>query len=254
MSTDDFNTHSSSPDPIHPAERSAVHSSEFIMNPPPVGRRLSAIAASISVLASLVVLAIAVPKGISEYSEPVDNEVTPIVGVKNSTTAPVYTVQSGSKTSTAISLGDRLWLAALETVSEDVATQIVFPDGSTSSVTMYEAMEDIGVAILESPDASNSGPALATNDFINPQDSKDLSKFMAVDAFDDNQTVLGPSYTTKQLEHHHDLPISNPECLNGTALLMNGTTINGIIVHLQHRAIVLGTSSIARIMNLVTSH
>ena len=119
---------------------------------------------------------------------------------------------------------------------------------------MYEAMEDIGVAILESPDASNSGPALATNDFINPQDSKDLSKFMAVDAFDDNQTVLGPSYTTKQLEHHHDLPISNPECLNGTALLMNGTTINGIIVHLQHRAIVLGTSSIARIMNLVTSH
>jgi hypothetical protein len=166
----------------------------------------------------------------------------------------VYTVQSGSKTSTAISLGDRLWLAALETVSEDVATQIVFPDGTTSSVTMYEAMADIGVAILESPDASNSGPALATNDFINPQDSTDLSKFMAVDAFDDNQTVLGPSYTTKQLEHHHDLPISNPECLNGTALLMNGTTINGIIVHLQHRAIVLGTSSIARIMNLVTSH
>lgn len=224
------------------------------MNPPPVGRRLSAIAASISVLASLVVLAIAVPKGISEYSEPVDNDVAPIVGVKNSTTAPVYTVKSGSKTSTAISLGDGLWLAALETVSEDASTQITFPDGSISPVTMYQAMEDIGVAILESPDSSNSGPALATNDFINPQDSTDLSKFMAVDAFDDNQTVLGPSYTTKQLEHHHDLPISNPECLNGTALLMNGTTINGIIVHMQHRAIVLGTSSIARIMNLVTSH
>jgi hypothetical protein len=166
----------------------------------------------------------------------------------------VYTVQSGSKTSTAISLGDGLWLAALETISENATTQITFPDGSISPVTMYEAMEDIGVAILESPDSSNSGPALATNDFINPQDSTDLSKFMAVDAFDDNQTVLGPSYTTKQLEHHHDLPISNPECLNGTALLMNGTTINGIIVHLQHRAIVLGTSSIARIMNLVTSH
>jgi len=254
VSTDDFNTHSSSPDPLHPAERSAVHSSEFIMNPPPVGRRLSAIAASISVLASLVVLAIAVPKGISEYSEPVDNDTSPIVGVKNSTTAPVYTVQSGSKTSTAISLGEGLWLAALETISENATTQITFPDGSISPVTMYEAMEDIGVAILESPDSSNSGPALATNDFINPQDSTDLSKFMAVDAFDDNQTVLGPSYTTKQLEHHHDLPISNPECLNGTALLMNGTTINGIIVHLQHRAIVLGTSSIARIMNLVTSH
>jgi hypothetical protein len=166
------------------------------MNPPPVGRRLSAIAASISVLASLVVLAIAVPKGISEYSEPIDNEVTPIVGVKNSTTAPVYTVQSGSKTSTAISLGDRLWLAALETVSEDVATQIVFPDGSTSSVTMYEAMEDIGVAILESPDASNSGPALATNDFINPQDSKDLSKFMAVDQTRGTLLLQGSKFST----------------------------------------------------------
>ncbi|MDP5069122.1 MAG: hypothetical protein NWP35_06390 [Ilumatobacteraceae bacterium] len=66
MSTDDFNTPSSSgPDPLHPAERSAAHSSEFIMNPPPVGRRLSAVTASISVFASLVVLAIAVPKGIS---------------------------------------------------------------------------------------------------------------------------------------------------------------------------------------------
>jgi hypothetical protein len=224
------------------------------MNPPPVGRRLSAIVASISVLASLVVLTIAVPKGISEYTEPIDNEPTPIVGVKNATPAPVYTVQSGSKTSTAISLGDRLWLAALETISENATTQITFPDGSSAPVSMYAAMEDIGVAILESTDSSNSGPALATSNFINPQDSTDLSEFMAVDAFDDNPTVFGPSYSTKQLEQHHDVPISNPECLNGVALLMNGSNINGILVHLQHRAIVLGTSSIARITKLVTSH
>ena len=224
------------------------------MNPPPVGRRLSAIVASISVFASLVVLTIAVPKGISEYTEPVENEGTTIVGVKNSAPASVYTVQSGSKTSTAISLGDGLWLAALETVSEDATTQITFPNGSSTPVSMYEAMEDIGVAILESPDSSSSGPALTTSNFINPQESTDLSKFMAVDAFDDDQTVLGPSYTTKKLEQHHDVPISNPECLNGVALLMNGSTVNGILVHLQHRAIVLGTSSIARIMNLVMSH
>lgn len=224
------------------------------MNPPPVGRRLSAVTAAISVFASLVVLAIAVPKGISEYSEPVENEVATIVGVKNATFAPVHTVRSGSKTSTAISLGDGLWLAALEAVSTSAVTEIIFPDGSRSPVGLYQAMEDIGVAILESPDSSVSGPVLPTHEFINPHDSADLSEFMAVDAFDDDQTVFGPSYTTKKLEQHHDVPISNPDCLNGIALLMNGSSIKGIIVHLQHRAVVLGTSSISRIMNFVTSH
>jgi hypothetical protein len=224
------------------------------MNPPPVGRRLSAIAASVSVLASLVVLAIAVPKGISEYSEPVDNDVAPIGGVKNSTTAPVYLVKSGPQSSTAISLGNGLWLAALESVAGTESVQITFPNGSTATATLSKTMEDIGVAILKSTDDSDNGPVLTTSDFINPQDSADLSQFMAVDAFDDNQIVHGPSYTTKELERHQDVPISNPDCLNGIALLMDGPTINGIIVHLEHRAVVLGTSSISRIMNFVTSH
>lgn len=254
MSTDNPDPHSS-PDsgPRHPAQHFADQHSEFIVNPPPVGRRISAFAASISVVASIAVLAIAIPEGIGEYSEATDQTPASSVPKKGSSSGVWYQVVNGKTVSSALSLGNGHWLVALESVDNDNAMHLATSEGQDIPVSVVAVLVEMGTAILRTTVNKASGPALQTQSFVKPDEISDFSGYKAVDGIDESPAVKGPSLSLTAPMAGRDVPIGNPDCLQGVALLVEDNVSRGIIVHRQHSAWVLGTTSINKIMEFVTA-
>jgi hypothetical protein len=123
----------------HPAEHAAENNHGFIMNPPPLAKRIVALTAIVSVLTSFAILFVAIPKGIDEYVDSPDITTTvPIV--KGSTASLLSTLSVGDTTSCAIEALPGVWIAADEVHSATTGT-ISHGSGNSQAVHLFRSKE-----------------------------------------------------------------------------------------------------------------
>lgn len=243
MTTDDFENPDSSPLPPydrnwrHPAEVADTERSRHLGVSPPLGRRLTALTVIASVLTSLAVLTVAIPKGIEGYTQNLDNDV-----IANSDTLPVATTVPSVKGSgltsisglyglnnatSALSLGNRTWLVA----SEDITMRKVSAAYGASFSVLRENKE-MGLSVIR----INSGvmmPAVTFDNIDEQLTSEELPDCRIVDAFQVHTLASEPSLDLQPLDDSH--PVNMETSVKGLAVVLNNQQeIVGVVVRNAH--------------------
>ena len=156
MSNDEFDNPDSAPLPPtdrawrHPAERAAAHREDYqrTASPPPLSRRSTVVVAISSLVASAAILAVAVPKGISEYSEdiPIISEVPQ--KIKNYVGPTTATVTSLKGIASALPLGNGLFAVATDNVDFNNNMWTTNQNGELLKLTVEFLDTEIGLAVL----------------------------------------------------------------------------------------------------------
>lgn len=147
----------------HPAERAATESPGFIVNPPPLGRRLAMLTATVSVVASIAVLIVAVPKGVDEYVD--EPETTTTLSIVKGAISDGYAVVSTANGKTCgINVANGMWIVAADEVKDDSAAWVETTDGARTEavVNRSAALPALAVVQIKNPStASNSQAPLS---------------------------------------------------------------------------------------------
>lgn len=140
----------------HPAERADEERREYAKTsaPPPLGRRARTTVATVAALVGLAVLSVAIPKGISDYTSRGDDVTVPqqpstsFVPIKGMASNPAVTVAGVHGTTSALSVGGRHLVAALEDVTSKGDVWITTPSGEDVAATVVAADPETGLALL----------------------------------------------------------------------------------------------------------
>lgn len=245
MTTDDFENPDSWPVPPydrnwrHPAEVADTERSRHLGSSPPLGRRLTALTVIASVLTSLAVLTVAIPKGIEGYIQS-DNDTaispTTVPTVKGSGLASIVGLRGiGGKTS-ALSLGNRLWLVA----TEDITPRKLQADFG-SEFTVVRENRDVGLSVIR-VDAGEEIPPFNFNNIVDVLSSDDLHDCQIFDAFQVHSLASEPSFESQESSGAH--PINMNTSVRGLAVVIDeASNIVGLIVRKEHaHRIVPGTA------------
>lgn len=233
MTTDEFENPDSSPVPPydrtwrHPAEVADSARTTHLTNAPPLGRRLTAITVLASAVSSLVVLAIAVPRGVQEYGrdEPDSTSTTITAPVKGNAIGPLAILRGSRGSTSALSLGDGLWLVATE--SFDASAVL-----SKASFSVVRQDRLAGVSIIRLINGA-SAPALDFSHLKSSLTSDQLSKYTIVDAFRQHEVAPEPSLTSRSKSGVH--PVNMTSTIKGIALALDRRNrIVGVLVRHDH--------------------
>lgn len=256
MSDDEFDEPNRAPSPAHerqwrhPAEFADVERSTRFTSPPPLSRRLTALTASVSVIASVAVLAVAIPKGISSYREEVDEPTpttSPFLRIKNASIDIMTTVNSDKGPTTAISIGRGYWVAASEAIDATSPLWISAPAKEKLPVRLVSADPDAGITILKAAEdvPSEQVPDLST--VIEPSSITDFSKHRVLDGSAAQILVPSASLTTKQ--QTNDVPITTQDEIHGIAIVVDSSyRAVGIVVRRGHASWMLQKSTVNRLL------
>jgi hypothetical protein len=254
VDTSDFDESEPAPLPAydrqwrHPAEHAAADRTHHLSTAPPLSRRLSAVSAVISVIASIAVLVIAIPKGVADYTDDAADDL-------NSTTVPVkgafgtsMAVASSAKGPTsAVSLGNGYWLVALDGI--EPTDNIWLTSATTEDVPAILIAQDqrAGIALLKCDHPDAIGPMLDTDQLIDSSALKDLSPYRVVDSF--TEQLYTPERSFKSVSIETDTPINMPEVIRGVATMTDRRgRLVGIVVRRGYSAWMLSKGSLENIM------
>lgn len=236
MTTDDFENPNSSPVPPydrnwrHPAEVADTERSRHLGVAPPLGRRLTALTVIASVLTSLAVLTVAIPKGIEGYTQGFDDDATPLITTppaKTSGMVKIVGLRGLANTTSALSLGQGRWLVA----SEDI-TPRRFPAQFGRSFTVIRENRNLGLSVIQI-DAEEDVPAINTDAMDSLLTSDDLHDCHIVDAFQTHVLSPEPSLKTQEVDDSH--PVNMETSIKGLAVAINKMgDIVGVLVRKGH--------------------
>ena len=137
----------------HPAERAADNSPGFIMNPPPLGRRLAMLTATISVIASIAVLVVAVPKGVDEYVD--EPEPTTTLSIVKGAISEEYAVISTSNGKTCgINVSNGQWIVAADEIDDNTSAWIETSTGDRTPATVARSQSLPALAVVRAEAAT----------------------------------------------------------------------------------------------------
>ena len=108
------------------------------MNPPPLAKRLVALTAAISLVASFAILFVAVPEGIDEYVDTPESTTTVPV-VKGSVRSQLDTLSVGNVTSCAVEVLPRVWIAATDSLSDETEGTVSGNDTPNQKVRLFRS-------------------------------------------------------------------------------------------------------------------
>jgi hypothetical protein len=238
----------------HPAERGAEHGHDLIVNPPPVGRRISVLAAIVSIIASIAVASVAIPKGISEYADEPDPTTTTTVParVKGSAGQSMIMLTSGDTSSSALALGDGWWLAAADLVDPTRTLSLSSSGTATSTASVVGDIGDTGMALLKTAAQDASAQPIDFSALVTPDSLGNLSRYRIYDPSTGRMSPIEPSISLAS--ETDDVPINTPEPIGGIASVIddNGTVV-GIVVRRGHATWLLGRTSIELLKKSVKS-
>lgn len=230
MTADEFENPDSSPVPPHdrtwrhPAELADAQRSAHL-TAPPLGRRLTAITVVVSALSSFVVLSIAVPRGIQEYSESSpDTTTTTVVAPVRGTAAGSLGILDGRLGATsALSLGNGRWLVATETLGGP---------GTDKRYTVLREDRVTGLSVIRVA-GGGSAPAVDLAHMHRALTSEQLSGFTIVDAFGRHEVAPEPSLTSQSKAGVH--PVNMSSSIRGIALALDRKSrVVGVLVRHDH--------------------
>lgn len=220
----------------HPAEHADAERNKHLSAIPPLGRRLAALTATVCVLVSLSVLAIAVPKGISEYAESEAEFISttiPFVTVKGST-KPLIAVADGSKgPTTAVSLGHDCWVVATDAVDISEPIWLTMDSGEEFPVRYLSTSADGSAALLHL--TTNFPQDIPTDweTYLAPKSASELRPFSMLD-------IQGVHHLTDeesvQLQgNKYELPLTVDSPIKGAAAIIDAKdSVVGVAVVAQH--------------------
>ncbi len=225
MTTDEFDKEHSSPLAPderfwrHPAEQADAERNKHLSHVPPLGRRLTALTATVSLVASMAVLFIAVPKGISEY---VDGNDTPTtiqqLRVKNSLLSFVAIADGAKGPTTAVSLGGGCWLVAAESVDIGEPIWLTFDSGTEARVRYFTLSPDQSVVLLRTGIDKLATPHTDWNRYLAPHAMTDLQGLLMLDTHGLHRITEEPVFTMQS--EPNEIPVMTDSPINGTAAIV----------------------------------
>lgn len=258
MSADEFENKDSAPVPAyertwrHPAEMADAVRTDFLATQPRISRRLTAFAAGISLVASGAVLTIAIPKGISSYREDIEAalQVSPsstVTPVKNYSPKEMVVIKSDTGTTSALSLGNGVWIAASDDIATATSLWVTSESGLDTPVRVVAEDPATGLALLLCEDKSAWGTAPDLSRLIDPTQISDLSKYRIVDTATSETFDAQPSLSTNK--ESTDMPINSTDAIHGLATVRDSEGwLVGIVVRRDHSAWILNKNSIISII------
>jgi len=258
VSADEFENQHQAPVPAyertwrHPAEIADAARTDFLATPPAISRRLTAFTATISLVASVAVLTVAIPKGINAYREqdeatqqslPVSNTTGALVKNFSLTDMAVITGDSGS--TSALSLGNGLWIVSSDDIAASTSLWVASASGQDIAVDVVASDRASGLALVHCQDKSTWGTEPDLTHLIDPKYIVDMSKYRVVDSATSVTFTPQPSLSTSSASA--DVPINSTDTIHGLATVRdtNGQLV-GIVVRRHHSAWMLNKASIIR--------
>ncbi|MCX6515893.1 MAG: hypothetical protein NTZ62_04560 [Actinobacteria bacterium] len=254
MSADEFENQNPAPVPAyertwrHPAEMADAARTDFLATPPKISRRLTAFTAGISLIASVTVLAVAIPKGISTYREDIDAvlQISPsvtVARVKNYSLKEMVVIKSDAGTTSAFSLGNGTWIAAGDDIATATSLWVTSESGLRVTVEIVAQDPATGLALVHSEDKSAWGTAPDLSHLIDPTQILDLSQYRVVDTAASVAFVPQPSFSTDN--DSTDVPINSTDPIHGLATVRDSQgQLVGIVVRRDHSVWMLNKASI----------
>jgi len=249
VTADEFENHDSPPIPPydrnwrHPAEVADTERSRHLGSAPPLGRRLTALTVIASVLTSLAVLTVAIPKGIEEYSQlndADDNTAITTPPVKGSGLASIEGLRGLANSTTALSLGNRRWLVATEDISPRR-----FPAEYGTAFTVLKEDEEVGLSVIEIA-AGEDVPAIKTDAIDSQLTNHELHDCNILDAFQKHTLASEPSLASFSDELAQPVNIETP--IKGLAVALNKAgDIVGVLVRKGHSQWAVSRSALMRL-------
>jgi len=257
VSADEFENQDPAPVPAyertwrHPAEMADAARTDFLTTPPRISRRLTAFAAGISLVASGAVLAIAIPKGISSYREEIEAvfQASPstVPLVKHYSPKEMTVIKSNDGTTSALSLGNGVWIAASDDIATATSLWVTSETGLSAPVKIVATDPATGLALVHCEEKSAWGPAPDLSHLIEPTQISDLSKYQVVDTAASVSFVPQASLSTDN--ESADVPINSTDTIHGLATVRDSQgQLVGIVVRRDHSAWMLNKASIISVI------
>lgn len=225
---------------------------DFLTTPPRISRRLAAFAAGVSLAASIAVLAIAIPKGISPNQVDMgtalqESPSSTVTQVKNYSSKEMAVIESDTGRTSALSLGNGTWITASDDI--DTASSLWVSSASGLNVPVQVVAKDpvTGVTLVQCEDKSAWGTAPDLSRLIDPKQISDLSQYRIVDTATSETFVAKPSMTTNS--SYIDMPIHSSDEIHGLATVRDTEGhLVGIVVRRDHSVWMLNKSSLLSII------
>lgn len=253
MSDDEFDEPNRAPTPAnerqwrHPAELADAERTAHLTPPPPLSRRLTAVTATVSVIASIAVLGVAIPKGISTYREEATEPPptsSPFSRIKNSSIDIMASATSAKGETSAISIGRGYWVVAAEAINPESSLSISRTSDEDLSARIVYTDSDAGIMVLKTDDDSDLQQTPDLSTVIEPTSITNFSEHRVVDA--NASQILVPSASLTTRVESKDVPITTEDEIHGIALVVDSSyqTI-GIVVRRGHASWMLQKSTVA---------
>lgn len=235
MTTDDFENPDSSPIPHydrgwrHPAEIADSARSQHLGPTPPLGRRLTALTVIASVLASVAVLTVAIPKGIEEYTQVAPEPVvtTTVPRIKGALQSSLAILRGVHGTTSALSLGENQWLVSTEALAQKHSSTL-----STEKYSVVRTNESLGLAVIRAT-SGVSAPAVDISHFKKLLTSDELPKYQILDAFQVHDVAPEPSISLQNNTDVH--PVNMANAIKGLAVVLDSKGhVIGLLVRRGH--------------------
>ena len=125
------------------------------MNPPPLGRRLAMLTATVSVIASIAVLIVAVPKGIDEYVD--EPEPTTTLSIVKGAISEEYAVISTTSGKTCgINVSNGQWIVAADEIDNHTSAWVETSNGERTEATVARSAVLPALAVIRARAATAS--------------------------------------------------------------------------------------------------
>jgi hypothetical protein len=256
VSDDEFDDPKRAPTPAyerqwrHPAELADAQRTSHLTASPPLSRRLTALTATVSVIASVAVLGVAIPKGISTYREEAAESPTtssPFSRIKNSSIDIMASAISGKGETSAISIGRGYWIVAAEAIDPQSPLWISQSRDEDLPARIVSTDADAGVVVLKTDDESRLQQMPDLSRVIEPTSITNFSDHRVVDA--NASQILVPSASLSTHAESKDVPITTEDAIHGIALIVDSSyrTI-GIVVRRGHALWILQKSTVTGLL------
>lgn len=264
MTDDEFDVPNPAPVPPHdrtwrhPAEHSFAERAQHFERTIPLGRRLTALTGVVSVVASVAVLVVAIPKGISTASENDEDIPQTSVPAAKGDVPGLATVEDASAQATpAIPLGHNCWLLSADDIDHDSETWMTTEDGQRVKVTKVGHVEESGVVVVKAKTISAATAEGAVdefalfNDMVDATALNDYNAYTVIDASTQKLLSLAPSIALTN--NSRDIPVMTSSPIHSLgAVVDDAERIVGVVVRRGYSTWMLGKETLQTIMEIAT--
>ncbi len=207
-----------------------------------------------SILASVIVLIIAVPKGIEDYREDAEEFIPTSVPVKSQTMSRfLATAKSSQGLTSAVSVGNGVWVLASNMVSPGQDVVVSTASGSSFVIRQVASFPESGISVMHCVTSCSSEHEIEIKKLADPRSITNLHQMRVVDAFSEQAMQMSPSVA--MVGQTPDSPIHVNEAINGVAVALNSANkVVGIVVRKNHSNWLLGKENLEAIVNWVNKY